>query len=945
MSAAQPPESEDKKPVTKDGKDSRSDVLAKILIQAVASGSIGAFVTALSTSEIPKLLLGGAISGTGVPLALAVAEPFTKRLKKGAGYVSEKAASGTEDAAQTWWTSLSGSERRYLEALHADCQKLEVEGFQATLPRIALSEVYIPLRLETERGNVYGQIGSDSTIWSFLPTKARKHGEESEHRFVIVADPGYGKTTLTRYLALSYSSSIHEEKGAAKLLPFLLRFREMHSSIQSETQPKLEDLLVNLVKGLPRCGELEITTAWIRQQLKAGLVMLDGLDEVPEDRRETVSLWAKRQMQEYDSVFILTSRPHGYDASLFQGAGLRKLEILDFTNPDKKDFLHKWYRITLWQDWQDLQRRNHSTPESEYVAVSEAQAKAQSEREAQQAADDLYRQIVGNVALNTQLAVNPLLLTIIAATHNPGDVLPERRVTLYKKMFELLLEVRPIRRRTPLQLKEACQNQNVLQALAFHLTKTENTQFSQKQGIKWIQDRLAEECLKSDYTCTPQKFLKDIEQLSGLLTGGDSDLYQFTHKTFQEYLTAIEIKEQNLESLLYKRLNSPDWQPVKDWREVFSFYAALNGADWLVKAVVELPENQKQQQLVHLLYEITKEEKSPVQQPGLRQRLEGLLATTELTGATSAKITLEQRFQQMIRLDDRTEVTSSPITWREYQQFLEAQNTGKFHSMAQPQTIEPQKLDLPVIGLSELDRHWFCTWLPTQATLQSEKKCFVYDLPITSTYQAAKLSNNGQFYILRQSIDLKYNRLLNYLASASWREADEETYRLMITTVGKEEGQWFDRADLEKFPCEDLRTIDRLWLQYSRTPEYPEGKWGFSVQKRIWQECGSPMGYNYNWEKFGDRVGWRKIRPNWLFYKPHLQKSPPGQLPWLMNCEPGNMERVLTDEDVIDWVGLWGRGWSVVIDSGVREGRVFDFMSMERVYVFMLFSRAKTCAI
>ncbi|MEO0874005.1 MAG: GUN4 domain-containing protein, partial [Bacteroidota bacterium] len=33
---------------------------------------------------------------------------------------------------------------------------------------------------------------------------------------------------------------------------------------------------------------------------------------------------------------------------------------------------------------------------------------------------------------------------------------------------------------------------------------------------------------------------------------------------------------------------------------------------------------------------------------------------------------------------------------------------------------------------------------------------------------------------------------------------------------------------------------------------------GFSVQKEIWEECGSPTSYNDDWEQFGDRVGWRK---------------------------------------------------------------------------------------
>jgi hypothetical protein len=81
----------------------------------------------------------------------------------------------------------------------------------------------------------------------------------------------------------------------------------------------------------------------------------------------------------------------------------------------------------------------------------------------------------------------------------------------------------------------------------------------------------------------------------------------------------------------------------------------------------------------------------------------------------------------------------------------------------------------------------------------------------------------------------RYAKLEELLKAQQWREADQETYRLMITTVGKEEGQWFDPEDLKNFPCEDLKAIDELWLQYS------EGDYGFSVQMQSYLECGAKL--------------------------------------------------------------------------------------------------------
>lgn len=126
--------------------------------------------------------------------------------------------------------------------------------------------------------------------------------------------------------------------------------------------------------------------------------------------------------------------------------------------------------------------------------------------------------------------------------------------------------------------------------------------------------------------------------------------------------------------------------------------------------------------------------------------------------------------------------------------------------------------------------------------------------------------------------DLRYQKLEEYLKNQQWKEADEETYRLMITTVGKEPGQHFEREDMENFPCEDLRTLDQLWVNYSRTLEYPDGKFGFSVQKKIWLECGGRVDYKTEC-KLGEAVGWRdngKWELNMIY---DLSTSVPGHLP------------------------------------------------------------------
>ncbi|MDK2411293.1 GUN4 domain-containing protein [Aphanizomenon sp. PH219] len=70
------------------------------------------------------------------------------------------------------------------------------------------------------------------------------------------------------------------------------------------------------------------------------------------------------------------------------------------------------------------------------------------------------------------------------------------------------------------------------------------------------------------------------------------------------------------------------------------------------------------------------------------------------------------------------------------------------------------------------------------------------------------------------------------LAAGEWKEADEETFRVMLVVANREKEGWLNVKSIDSFPCDDLRIIDGLWVKYSN------GRFGFSVQKLIVAECG-----------------------------------------------------------------------------------------------------------
>ncbi|MEG4801946.1 serine/threonine-protein kinase [Microcoleus sp. ARI1-B5] len=125
------------------------------------------------------------------------------------------------------------------------------------------------------------------------------------------------------------------------------------------------------------------------------------------------------------------------------------------------------------------------------------------------------------------------------------------------------------------------------------------------------------------------------------------------------------------------------------------------------------------------------------------------------------------------------------------------------------------------------------------------------------------------------AVGMDYTNLQNLLAAKKWREADEETARVMLKVAGREKERGLNTESIDNFPCEDLRTIDQLWVKYSN------GRFGFSVQKRIYKSLGGTREYDSEvWEKFGDRVGWRKNN-KWLYYKDltFSEKAPEAHLP------------------------------------------------------------------
>lgn len=103
---------------------------------------------------------------------------------------------------------------------------------------------------------------------------------------------------------------------------------------------------------------------------------------------------------------------------------------------------------------------------------------------------------------------------------------------------------------------------------------------------------------------------------------------------------------------------------------------------------------------------------------------------------------------------------------------------------------------------------------------------------------------------MRSSLDL--TELRDLLAAGKWIEADEQTKAVMTGEKFTPYPTYLNKdVNFQTISCECLQEIDQLWLQHSN------GKFGFSVQKKIYKSLGRTKEYNEGiLEAFGDRVSW-----------------------------------------------------------------------------------------
>ena len=365
---------------------------------------------------------------------------------------------------------------------------------------------------------------------------------------VVIGDPGSGKSTLLKHLTLRLAS----EDGAP--LPILVPLNAYADAL-SHGDRNLQMFLAEYFAGLAH-GVAGLAPLFDRALAQGqAVILLDGLDEVQAQRGllvNKVEAFAADATARGNKI-VVTSRVVGYREALLDPKKWSLYTLLDFDDNAIEQFAHKW--CTAFE----VGTRGDSP---------EARADAERERVS------LMESLRGNLGV-TNLASNPLLLTILALIKRQGVALPKSRVKLYDIYLQTLInawnKARALDKRPVGPELDYNQTIAVLEPLALWL-RTENPTaglVSERQMLNWLTEHFMGDdwgLKRGQAMERAGEFLQSVHKYSNLLVERGRGQYGFLHLTFEEALAAMGLVEKgqldrNISiALIQEHLTDPAWR-------------------------------------------------------------------------------------------------------------------------------------------------------------------------------------------------------------------------------------------------------------------------------------------------------------------------------------------------------------------------------------------------
>ena len=320
-------------------------------------------------------------------------------------------------------------EREYLKALKQDYGYMELLGIPSYTQAQPIDAGFVSLTLEGAGGR---GLPAESVL--------REHP-----RLVIVGDAGAGKTTLMKWEAVRYCDGIRKELGRDLVCA---EDRQRHKDIKEDEQQivpffiRLRSLVEEGRPGLPtpdrwvKMSTQWLTTpepsGWLDSVLREGrgLLILDGLDELPPKRRPGFWRTLADCLEHHPGLrFRVTSRPFPHDdekGNQWQvPETVPEVKVLELSRERIGSLIDRWHEAAV------------------------------AEKETEEGRERVRRELVGypaklkkrlqqpEYAKLRELASTPFFCAAICLINRyRRQLLPEKRQELYRMLVDALLELR-----------------------------------------------------------------------------------------------------------------------------------------------------------------------------------------------------------------------------------------------------------------------------------------------------------------------------------------------------------------------------------------------------------------------------------------------------------------------------------------------------------------------
>lgn len=355
------------------------------------------------------------------------------------------------------------------------------------------------------------------------------------HRVLLRGEAGSGKSTLVQWLAVTAARQelTPQMEYLYDRIPFVLPLRTL--TRHGEQLPDPQSFLAAV--GCPIRGVQP--NGWAHRVLSAGrgLVLVDGIDEIPDRERERARRWLRELMAVYDgdNRWLVTSRPSAVGADWLAEDGFTELTLAAMRPADIATFIKRWHKAAHTGTEDDAALQMYETQLLTAVRTK----------------PDLGR-----------LATNPLMCGLICALHRDRrGFLPLGRRDLYEAALSMLLSRRDRERDMAVpDLREEPQL-DILQRLAYWLIKNGRTEMDRSQAVDIIARALPSVPEAAALGEAPAVFAHFLQR-SGLLRAPGPDTVEFIHRTFQDFLGARAAVEDSDFGLLTGHAGDDQWEDV-----------------------------------------------------------------------------------------------------------------------------------------------------------------------------------------------------------------------------------------------------------------------------------------------------------------------------------------------------------------------------------------------